>query len=156
MPSSHSSKTAALDADEDATVTKTPNFIGVHLAVEDMQASAAFYRMVGLTLPGDSDLGDHVEIDLGAGTHLALSSERVVRMYDPGWRLPLRPPGAALQFQVDSRDGVDALFAELTAAGYHGHLSPIDAFWGNRYAEVDDPDGNIVGFHSPTDPNART
>lgn len=137
-------------------MTKTPNFIGVHLAVDDMKASAAFYRMVGLAMPFDSDLGDHVEVDVGGGAHLALSTERVVRMYDPGWRLPQGPPAAALQFQLESREAVDTLFAELTAAGCHGHLSPIDAFWGNRYAEVDDPDGNIVGFHSPTDPSTRT
>lgn len=137
-------------------MTKTLSFIGVHLAVDDMKASAAFYRMVGLAMPADSELGDHVEVDVGGGAHLALSTERVVRMYDPGWRLPLGPPAAALQFQLESREAVDTLFGELTAAGYHGHLPPIDAFWGNRYAEVDDPDGNIVGFHSPTDPRTRT
>jgi uncharacterized glyoxalase superfamily protein PhnB len=43
------------------------------------------------------------------------------------------------------------MYAVLTAAGYHGHLAPVDAFWGNRYAEVDDPDGTIVGFHSGPD-----
>ena len=36
--------------------------------------------------------------------------------------------------------------------GYHGHLAPIDAYWGARYAEVDDPNGNIVGLQSPIDP----
>lgn len=137
-------------------VTNVLNFIGVHLAVGDLKASAAFYRMVGLPLPDESELGDHVEVDLGGGAHLSLSTERVVRMYDPGWRLPQKPPGGALQFQLESREAVDTLFAELTAAGYHGHLPPVDAFWGNRYAEVDDPDGSIVGFHSPTDPNRRT
>ena len=142
--------------DEDVSVTKVPNFIGVHLAVDDLKAAAAFYRMIGLSLPDESELEDHVEIDLGSGTHLALSTELVVRMYDPGWRAPQKPPAGALQFQLESREAVDTLFAELTAAGYHGHLPPIDAFWGNRYAEVDDPDRNIVGFHSPTDPNRRT
>ena len=30
-------------------------------------------------------------------------------------------------------------------------LPPFDAFWGSRYAEVCDPDGNVLGFHSPAD-----
>jgi uncharacterized glyoxalase superfamily protein PhnB len=100
--------------------------------------------------------GTHAEIDLGSGVHLALSTPEVTRMYDAGWREPQVPPAGALQFQLTSRDAVDALFAELVDAGYHGHLPPVDAFWGNRYAEVDDPDGNIVGFHSPTDSSMRS
>ena len=47
------------------------------------------------------------------------------------------------------------MYAALTSAGYHGHLAPIDAFWGNRYCEVDDADGHTVGFQSPTDPSLR-
>ena len=126
-----------------------PTFIGVHITVGDIRASAAFYRMVGLAVPDDADLGEHAEIDLGGGAHLALSTERVVRMYDQGWRAPSPPPSAALQFQLQSREAVDAVFQKLTAAGHNGHLPPVDAFWGGGYAEVDDPDGNIVGFHSP-------
>jgi uncharacterized glyoxalase superfamily protein PhnB len=40
----------------------------------------------------------------------------------------------------------------MTAAGYVGHLAPIDAFWGARFAIVDDPDGNVVGLHGPRMP----
>jgi uncharacterized glyoxalase superfamily protein PhnB len=46
---------------------------------------------------------------------------------------------------VESMPGaVDATFAELVAAGHEGHLEPWDAFWGQRYAVVHDPDGNAV------------
>lgn len=128
-------------------MTTAPTFIGVHLAVRDMSASAVFYRMIGLPFPAELDHKDHVEVELGGGAHLSFSEENIVRMYDPSWRTPQLPPASALQFELESREAVDALFDNLTAAGYHGHLSPIDAFWGSRYAEVDDPDGNIVGFH---------
>jgi uncharacterized glyoxalase superfamily protein PhnB len=43
---------------------------------------------------------------------------------------------------------VDARYAELTAAGYEGHLKPFDAFWGQRYAVVHDPDGNAVDLYA--------
>jgi hypothetical protein len=36
-------------------------------------------------------------------------------------------------------------------AGYVIHLEPIDAFWGARYAIIDDPDGNHIGIMSPSD-----
>jgi uncharacterized glyoxalase superfamily protein PhnB len=39
---------------------------------------------------------------------------------------------------------VDRLYAELTEAGYVGGRQPWDAFWGQRYAKVGDPDGNAV------------
>lgn len=131
-------------------------FIGVHLTVGDIVVSAGFYRLLGLVVPDEGDLGEHVEIDLGRGSHLALSTERITRMYDPGWRSPRTPPASALQFQVAERGEVDALYSRLVDAGHNGHLAPKDAFWGNRYAEVEDPDGNVVGIHSRTDPSRRT
>ena len=33
---------------------------------------------------------------------------------------------------------------------------PFDAFWGARYAIVEDPDGNSVGLMSPVDPTRRS
>jgi uncharacterized glyoxalase superfamily protein PhnB len=53
----------------------------------------------------------------------------------------------ALQFDLASRAEVDEMHARLTGAGHASHLAPIDAFWGARYCEVSDPDGNVVGFH---------
>ena len=38
------------------------------------------------------------------------------------------------------------------AAGHRGHLEPFDAFWGQRYATVLDPDGNGVDLYAPLDP----
>jgi uncharacterized glyoxalase superfamily protein PhnB len=128
-------------------------FVGVHLTVNNLAKSADFYRMVGLKLPADTDLGEHVEIDLGGGAQLALSTERVARMYDPGFREPFGQTASALQFQVNSRQGVDDLYRSLTGSGYAGHLAPVEAFWGGRYAEVDDPDGNIIGLHGSDDPS---
>jgi len=127
------------------------SFIGVHLTVKDMSVAVEFYRRIGLDV-GEPAGGSHVEIDVGSGVHIALSTVELTRSYDPGWREPNLPPGSVLQFRVGSRAAVDALYQELTEAGYHGHLPPFDAFWGNRYAEVDDPDGHVVGFHSPRDP----
>ena len=40
----------------------------------------------------------------------------------------------------------------LLAAGGRGHLAPWDAFWGQRYAVVLDPDGNVVNLFAPLDP----
>ena len=52
-------------------------------------------------------------------------------------------------FSVSSRDEVDGLYGEMTAAGHRGLQAPFDAFWGARYAIVEDPDGIAVGIMSP-------
>lgn len=39
---------------------------------------------------------------------------------------------------------VDALYARVLEHGHRGHKAPWDAFWGQRYAVVLDPDGNLV------------
>ncbi len=60
-----------------------------------------------------------------------------------------------LGFKVSSRERVDHIYADLTGAGYKVQQAPYDAFWGARYAIVEDPDGNPVGIMSPIDPNRR-
>jgi uncharacterized glyoxalase superfamily protein PhnB len=127
-----------------------PVFGGVHIFFRDFAATADFYRRLGLEL---MPWGEHfARAMLPNGQSFEFGSAQLSRAYDPGWREPSGASANALQFRLASRDAVDRLFSELTAAGYHGHLAPIDAYWGARYAEVDDPDGNIVGLQSPVDP----
>ena len=130
-------------------------FIGVHLAVADMAKAMNFYRRAGLPVPDGAEGREHVQIDVGEDVHLAFSTSRVIAMYDSEWRGPNPSTATVLQLQLSTRLAVDDMYAALTSAGYHGHLAPIDAFWGNRYCEVDDADGNTVGFQSPTDVSLR-
>ncbi len=52
--------------------------------------------------------------------------------------------GVTLAFGCDGTDEVDATYEAMVADGYDGHLPPWDAFWGQRYAVLHDPDGNTV------------
>lgn len=121
----------------------------VGLIVADMAASVAFYRRLGLDLPAGAGGEPHVEVELGS-VRLALDTEDTIRSFDPSWTRPA-PGGhrAALAFACESPAEVDAAWAELTGAGYEGHLPPWDAFWGQRYAVVHDPDGNAVDLFAP-------
>ena len=64
-------------------------------------------------------------------------------------------PSVPVSFSVSSRAAVDKLYTEVTDAGYKGQQEPYDAFWGARYAIIEDPDGNAVGLMSPIDPDRR-
>jgi catechol 2,3-dioxygenase-like lactoylglutathione lyase family enzyme len=114
-----------------------PRLTVVELVVSDMAAALAFYRRLGLDAPPEADGQPHVEVDLGGGMRLAFDTEDTVRSFDPSWT----PPSGggtrnALAFACDSPAEVDAVYAELTGAGYSGELAPWDAVWGMRYAVV--------------------
>ena len=116
----------------------------VELVVRDMATTLAFYRRLGLPVPSDVDDAPHVEVEVG-GLRLAFDTEEVLRSFDPGWTRPAEGGHrVALAFACSSPAEVDQSYAELTAAGYGGHLPPWDAPWGMRYAVVHDPDGTPV------------
>ena len=116
----------------------------VELVVSDMAATLAFYRQLGLDIPADADGDPHLDIELSGGLRLAFDTEATIRSFDPQWSPPIGGHRMALAFDCDTPEQVDAAWAELTAAGYQGHLAPWDAFWGMRYAVVHDPDGTPV------------
>lgn len=121
----------------------------IGLVVSDMAASLAFYRRLGLDIPADSDGQPHVEAALPGGLRIAWDTEETILSFDPTWTRPIGDSRRELAFLCDSPAEVDALYAELTGAGYEGHLPPWDAFWGQRYAMVFDPDGSGVSLFAP-------
>ncbi|MQA01695.1 MAG: glyoxalase [Streptosporangiales bacterium] len=118
------------------------HFIG--LAVADIAASLAFYRQLGVDIPADADQQPHVEAELPGGTLLAWDTVDTIRSFDPNWTPPAGGARVALAFACASPAEVDAWYAKLVAAGHPSYLAPFDAFWGQRYAVVNDPDGNHV------------
>jgi catechol 2,3-dioxygenase-like lactoylglutathione lyase family enzyme len=121
----------------------------VGIVASDMAKALAFYRALGLQIPADADGQPHAEVTLPGGLRLLFDTEETVRSFHPDWR-PV--PGAGrigLAFALPDAAAVDAAYAELTAAGHHGEMAPFDAFWGQRYAVVNDPDGNGVDLFAP-------
>ena len=135
---------------------RQPVLSGVSLFVADMDATVAFYRRLGLSIDTDPRWGSHhVAVVMPGGLSLEFDSIELTKSYDTGWQDGDDPRSGVLVFSLLSREAVDELYAELTSTGYKGHQPPFDAFWGARYAVVDDPDGNNVGLMSPLDPERR-
>jgi catechol 2,3-dioxygenase-like lactoylglutathione lyase family enzyme len=121
----------------------------IGIVVSDMARSLAFYRELGLEIPASADAEGHVEATLPGGMRLAWDTEEVIRSFDESFR-PV--PGAGrvgLAFLCASPEAVDATYTHLTGLGHHGHKAPWDAFWGQRYAIVNDPDGTEVSLFAP-------
>lgn len=128
-----------------------PRIDVVGLVVSDMAASIAFYRRLGFAFAEGAEGEGHVETALPGGLRLVLDTIETIHSFDPGWSPPSGGHRVALAFACDSPTEVDALFASLVAAGHDGHLAPWDAFWGQRYATVHDPDGNAIELFAPLD-----
>ncbi|WP_106208500.1 VOC family protein [Kineococcus rhizosphaerae] len=114
-----------------------------------MAAFLDFYRRLGLDLPASADAAPHVEVTLPGGLRLAWDTEETIRGFDPSWTRPGPGHRTSLAFRCASPAEVDAVHAELTAAGVRSHLAPFDAVWGQRYATVLDPDGGAVDLFAP-------
>jgi catechol 2,3-dioxygenase-like lactoylglutathione lyase family enzyme len=121
----------------------------VGIIVQDMRASLDFYRLLGLQFPGGAEGEGHVEVTLEGGLRVAWDSAEVIRSFDPEWQPPSGGPAIGLAFLCGSPAEVDAVYAELVAAGHRSKKEPWDAFWGQRYAQVLDPDGNAIDLFAP-------
>jgi catechol 2,3-dioxygenase-like lactoylglutathione lyase family enzyme len=127
-----------------------PRFDLIGVVVADMARSLAFYRRLGLDIPADGDAAPHVEVVLPGGLRLAFDTEETIKSFDESWQPP--GPGGhrlALAFACADPADVDATYASFLESGSAGHLAPWDAFWGQRYAVVVDPDGNHVDLFAP-------
>ncbi|WP_307046858.1 VOC family protein [Streptomyces achromogenes] len=127
----------------------SPRFDAVGLVVSDMAASVTFYRRLGFVFPEGSEEQPHAEAELPGGLRLLLDTENTVRSFHPRWQPPSGGGRASLALRCDTPQEVDTVYAELVGAGHPGELKPWDAFWGQRYAVVHDPDGNGVDLFAP-------
>ena len=127
-----------------------PVLAAIGIVSKDLAASIRFYRLLGVLFP-DPD-GDHVEATLPSGVRLMLDSLELVKKLDPAWT---KPTGhrMGLAFACATPAEVDALHAKVTAAGHASKTAPWDAFWGQRYAQVVDPDGNVVDLFAALPPS---
>jgi uncharacterized glyoxalase superfamily protein PhnB len=127
----------------------TPRFGAFGIPVSNMTRALAFYRKLGLEFPDGAENEDHVEAELGGGLRYMLDAEDVMRAFDPDWRRPTDGHLVGGAFQCESPAEVDRVYAELLEAGGSSHKEPWDAFWGQRYAQVKDPDGTVVDLYAP-------
>src|SRR5687768_10129475 len=95
----------------------------IGIVAKDIQASLRFYRMLGIEVAEPAADEDHVEAKLPNGLRLAWDKVELIKQINPDW---VEPVGTrmGLAFLCDSPAEVDAKFAEVTAAGFHGHMQP--------------------------------
>lgn len=116
----------------------------ISLVVRDMAASLRFYRLLGMEIPAEADREHHVEVTLPGGFRIAWDTLDLMQEIYPGWDPHPTGHRMGFAFLCAAPAEVDALYAAVLAAGYAVQKAPWDAFWGQRYAVVVDPDGNLI------------
>ena len=118
------------------------DYVGVVSA--DLVRSVDFYRLVGIPLP-DPD-SDHVEVEHANGVRFALDSVELMKSIGH-WE---KPTGNRMGMGINAGTsaGVDEAYQSIVDAGFKGKTEPFDAFWGQWYAQVLDPDGNPVDIYA--------
>jgi uncharacterized glyoxalase superfamily protein PhnB len=117
-------------------------FEAIGTVVSDLGRAIAFYSELGLEFPADAE--GHVEAQLPGGVRFMLDTEEMIKSFDSEWQPPSGGHRVGLAFRCDSPAEVDQAYQRLVGAGGSSHKEPWDAAWGMRYAQVKDPDGNVV------------
>jgi predicted enzyme related to lactoylglutathione lyase len=123
-----------------------PDMVGI--VVSDIPRAIQFYRLVGLDFPDAGPGEDYVEVKTSNGYRVSLNSMELDKKLTPGWVEP-RGQRVSLAFLCGSPKEVNTTYAKIVAAGYTSVKAPWDAFWGQRYAVVEDPDGAHVSLFAP-------
>jgi uncharacterized glyoxalase superfamily protein PhnB len=119
----------------------------IGIVTNDIGESVRFYRLLGLDVP-EPDGGPHHQVELPGGIRLMWDTVELMQQLDPNREEP-HGQRMALAFECESPDEVNATYGRLVEAGHEGKKEPYDAFWGQRYANVVDPDGNVVDLFAP-------
>ena len=106
-----------------------------------MTESVRFYRLLGVDVPDPA--GEHLEATLPNGLRLMWDDVELLKQLNDLW---VEPTGhrTAFAFECESPAEVDELYQRILEGGFRAGREPWDAFWGQRYAWVYDPDGNQI------------
>ena len=120
----------------------------IGIVTANMAESIRFYGLLGVDVPEYQPGEPYLEATLTGGIRLSWNDVEMVKSIDPEWTSPVGKP-IELAFLCEGGEDVDQTFAKLISAGFVCHKEPWDAFWGQRYAVVIDPDGNEVSLFAP-------
>ena len=136
-------------------------FDQLNIVSDDLDATVAFFRRLGIKMrdPIRTAAGQpfHANGESGSGALLEADSSAFARVWNESWKGESNLSGRiVIGLRVTSRDEVDHRYSEIVEAGHKGLQPPFNAFWGARYAIVEDPNGLAVGLMSPIDDGHRS
>ena len=115
----------------------------IGIVSKDINMSVKFYALLGVKLKKFNESSDHLEGTTQSGVRIMLDSVDLIKKINPKW-VKISGNGIALCFKQNSVKLVDELYSKIIQARFQSVKAPWDAFWGQRYCIVLDPDENQI------------
>ena len=112
----------------------------VTVTSRDFKATARFYALLGFSFPSFNAGAKHLEAVTPEG-EVRLMIDGVELMKSITGKTPTPPNHSSFAIKCESAADVDAAVSAVREMGFVVVKEPWDAFWGQRYAIVADPDG---------------
>lgn len=119
----------------------------VGVSSSNLAKTVAFYTLLGFAFPKLNGDEQHLEaVESPGSARLMIDSREIIKEIigeDP-------KPGnhSSFAIQYDSPTEVNEVVHKIESAGFTVVKEPWDAFWGQRYAIVEDPDGYKVDLYA--------
>ncbi|WP_375179202.1 VOC family protein [Enterococcus rotai] len=115
----------------------------VGIIVESMEEAILFYERFGFEALGEKE-ADYVELN-NEGMRISLNTKKMIEGI---YGYPPKSAGDKIElaFIYDSPAEIDQLCEKMKGFGYELFREPWQAFWGQYYAIIKDPDGNLLSL----------
>ena len=113
----------------------------------NLKKSVKFYKILGVHLKPVM-VPTHLEGKTPGGIDIMVDDLKSILKIYPKWKKPKGSSGVVLCFKQKSPAAVDKIHSKLVKSGFKSLNAPWDAFWGQRYANVADPDGNQIDLYA--------
>ena len=121
------------------------NALGV--TSSDIKKTMHFYSLIGFKFPSLKQNEQHIETVPKSGEpKLMIDSKEIIKGIIGADPIPGNHSSFAIEY--DSPQEVNKVCEEIKKQGYKVMKEPWDAFWGQRYAVVQDPDGYMVDLYA--------
>lgn len=119
----------------------------VAVVSSDFKKTIEFYSLLGFTFPEITQEEDHIEAITSPGSARLMidSKDLIIKIFGEE---PKPANTSAFAIEYDSPTELNAIAEKVTRAGFTIVKEPWDAFWGQRYCVVKDPDGYQVDLYA--------
>lgn len=113
----------------------------VTIHVKDLEAARRLYSVLGLEFSSVDGVEGFYQAVMADGVKVILDSQELMSQARPGWK-PMPGTTLGITFKLESPEELDSVCEAAVAEGARLQRGPWDAFWGQRYANLSDSEGN--------------
>lgn len=121
------------------------NLNKVAVASSDLAKTIKFYKILGFQFPELMPADRHIESEKGAGATLMIDTMDLIE--EISGERPVAGSHSSFAILYSNKQEIDDIVAKLTLEGFDITKEPWEAFWGQYYAIVSDPDGYKVDLY---------